>query len=233
MIAVFKREFKSYFTSPMGFIILAVMTLFLSLAFYMIYIQGLPNVANVFNAMSGILIFIIPFISMRLFSEEKKHKVDQVLLTAPIKITSIVLGKLLAALAIWSVGLSITLIFQFVVATYVSLNWGIFFYALFGMLLFGAAMIAIGMFFSSLTESSVIAAAVTVALFVIIMLIDGLTQSVDSQFIKTLVSAISFIQRYGNFVSGVFSLNDIIYYLSITGIFSFLTVCSVSKRRWA
>ena len=90
MRAVFKREFKSYFTTPVGFVIVAAFTLFSAMFFSLIYSQGLPEVENVINAMATIAIFATPFITMRLFSEDRKQKTDQILLTAPVKISGIV-----------------------------------------------------------------------------------------------------------------------------------------------
>ena len=95
MLAVFKREFKSYFTNPLGFIILAVIYFFLGLGFSQIYSAGAPFVeyAVLFVAQMGLLYFVIPVITMRLFSDERRTKTDQVLFTAPVKLINIVLGK--------------------------------------------------------------------------------------------------------------------------------------------
>ncbi len=233
MTAIFKREFKSYFNTPIGFVILAVFTFFSGMFFSVIFAGGGPNVENIISAMSTIAIFATPFITMRLFSDDRRLKVDQILLTAPVKITSIVLGKFLAALALFALGFAVTIIFQLIVTSYVAVNWAIYLYALFGMLLLGAAMISIGMFFSSLTESPVIAAALTFAAFLAVMMIGSYVETTNSAVLSAVNSAISFMDRFANFISGIFSFNDVFYMLSISGLFIFLTVCSISKRRWA
>ncbi len=233
MVAVFKREFKSYFNTPIGFVILAVFTFFSGMFFSVIYKSGTPSVEGVISVMSTIAIFATPFITMRLLSEDRRQKVDQVLFTAPVKITAIVMGKFLAAFALYALGFFTTLIFQFIVASYVSLNWAIYFYALLGILLLGAVMISIGMFLSSLTESPVVSAALTFAVFLTVMLLGSFIETNDSAILSAINSAISFVDRFSNFVSGVFSFNDVFYMLSMSGVFIFLTVCSVAKRRWA
>lgn len=233
MVAVLKRELKSYFNNPIGYIILAVFTFFSGMFFSVLYKNGAPNVENVISVMSTFAIFATPFITMRLLSEDRRQKVDQVLLTAPVKISEIVLGKFFAAFSLYAACFFSTLIFQFIVAARVSLNWAIYFYALLGILLLGAVMISIGMFLSSLTESPVVSAALTFAVFLTVMLLGSFVESNNNVILSAINKAISFIDRFSNFITGVFSLNDIIYMLSITGVFVFLTVCSVAKRRWA
>lgn len=233
MVAVLKRELKSYFNNPIGYIILAVFTFFSGMFFSVLYKNGAPNVENVISVMSTIAIFATPFITMRLLSEDRRQKVDQVLLTAPVKISEIVLGKFFAAFSLYAAGFFPTLIFQFIVAARVSLNWAIYFYALLGILLLGAVMISIGMFLSSLTESPVVSAALTFAVFLTVMLLGSFVESNNNVILSAINKAISFIDRFSNFIAGFFSLNDVIYMLSITGVFVFLTVCSVAKRRWA
>ena len=104
MRAVFKREFRSYFSTPIGFIILAVLYFFLGLYFSLIYSYGSPDISTVIVSMSTVIAFIMPVITMRLMSEDRRQKVDQALLTAPVSLTSIVMGKFFAALAVFAIG---------------------------------------------------------------------------------------------------------------------------------
>ena len=233
MLAIFKREFKSYFTTPIGFVILAVFTFFEGLFFSAIYNQGAPEVQSIIGAMSTIAIFATPFMTMRLFSEDRRQKVDQALLTAPVKVSGIVLGKFLAALALFALGFALTLVFQLIITTYVTVNWLIYLYALFGILLLGSVMISIGMYISSLTESPIISAALTIGIFMAIMFLGSYASTINIAWLQTATSAISFIDRFNNFTTGILDPTDIVYMLSITGLFIFLTVRSVEKRRWA
>ena len=141
MSAVFKREFRAYFTTPIGFIVIAAFYFFLGLYFSMIYSYGSPDIAMVIVAMSTVIVFTMPVLTMRLMSEDRRQKVDQALLTAPVSLTSIVLGKFFAALAVFAIGFAPTVIFEIIVASYVSVNVMSYIYALFGMLLLGSAHI--------------------------------------------------------------------------------------------
>ena len=114
MTAIFKREFKSYFATPIGYIVIAAFYFFLGLYFSMIYSVGAPEVNTIIVAMSSIIVFVIPVITMRLMSEDRRQKVDQALLTAPVKLTSIVMGKFLAALAVFAIGFAPTIIFELI-----------------------------------------------------------------------------------------------------------------------
>ncbi len=233
MTAIFKREFKSYFSTPIGFVIIAAFTFFSGMFFSVLYNQGAPRIESVISTMSTVVIFAVPFITMRLLSEDRKQKVDQVLLTAPVSVTEIVLGKFLAALALYSLGLTATVIYQFIVAAYVSVNWLIYLYALFGIILLGAVLVSIGMFLSSLTESSVVAAALTFAAFLAVMLLGSYASASGYAWLETLSGAISFLDRFANFTTGILNIGDIVYMLSISALFVFLTARSLERRRWA
>ncbi len=233
MTAVFKREFKSYFTTPIGFVFVAVFTAFAGMFFSIIYSYGSPEVENIISAMSTVAIFATPFITMRLFSEDRRQKVDQALLTAPVKITGIVMGKFLAALCLYGLGFALTLVFQLIVTFFISVNWLIYLYALLGVLLLGCVMISIGMFISSLTESHIVSAALTFGVLLTVMFIGSYASSISSTVLQEIASAISFIDRFNNFITGVLDVTDLIYMISISVFFIFLTVRSVEKRRWA
>ena len=233
MKAVFKREFKAYFNTPIGFVILAVFAIFEGMFFSSIYNQGAPNVHGIIGAMSTVAIFATPFITMRLFSEDRRQKVDQALLTAPVKVSGIVLGKLFAALALFALGFAPTVIFQLVVSFYVSANWLIYLYALIGILLLGCVMISIGMWISSLTESPIIAAALTFGVFLGVMFIGSYAATLTSTWFTKFASAISFIDRFSAFTAGIVNIPDLVYMLTVSAFFTFLTVLSVEKRRWA
>ena len=115
MSAIFKREFKSYFCTPVGYIVVAALYFFLGLYFSMIYSYGAPSIEVVIVSMSTVIIFVMPVITMRLMSEDRRQKVDQALLTAPVSLTSIVLGKFFAALAVFAIGFLPTIIFEIII----------------------------------------------------------------------------------------------------------------------
>lgn len=233
MRAVFKREFRSYFSTPIGFIVLAAFYFFLGLYFSLIYSYGSPDIATVIVAMSTVIVFAMPILTMRLMSEDRRQKVDQALLTAPVSLTSIVLGKFFAALAVFAIGFAPTLIFEIIVASYVTVNIMSYIYALFGMLLLGSALIAIGMFISSLTESAVISAILTLVINILVLYMSSFASMVSVSWIATIIEKAAFITAFENFGQNIFSVADVVYFVSISAAFLFLCVRSLDKRRWA
>lgn len=247
MIAIFKREFKSYFTNPLGFIILAVFYFLSSYHFSQSYVAGYPYVDYIVLNIATLSLFIIPAITMRLFSEEKRLKTDQALLTAPVKPINIVLGKFLAAFALYGLGLVLTIVFEMIVASYIPVNVYYYLYSLLGSLLFGAAVIAVGMFISSLTESSMISIMFTLIInFFLIMggLADAINVPTADNWLKkafawvvekfiVFLNTMNFTLVLDSFGNKIFVLKDIVYFVSVTVAFIFLTERSLEKRRWS
>lgn len=233
MLAIFKREFKMYFITPIGYIAMAAFLFFEGMFFGMLYKLGSTDVTLIISSMSTVVIFVLPFITMKMLSDDKRQKVDQILLTAPVSVTGIIMGKFLAGLAVFAIMFAPTLIFQIIVSFLASANWLEFLYCLFGMLLLGSAMIAIGMFISSLTESSVIAAVLTMVINIVVMMATSFASSFAAKWVTAVAQSISFIDRFGNFTQSVFSVADVVYFISIAVLFVFLSVRSVEKRRWS
>lgn len=233
MRAIFKREFKAFFATPVAYIILAAFYLFSGYYFSIIYTLGTPEVHNIIMAISTIIVFVTPLLTMRLMSDDRRQKTDQALLTAPVSLYGIVLGKFFAALAVFSLGFAPTIIFEIIVLTMVEVNVLSYLYALLGAILLGAALIAIGMFISSLTESSVVSAILTFVINIVIIYASGLASSISVSWLATAVEKIAFINAFDNFGSTTFSIPDVFYFLSITAAFLFLSVRSLEKRRWA
>lgn len=233
MGAIFKREFKSYFTTPIGFILLAAYWFFLGIYFNIIFSYGSPDVNTVIIAMSTVVAFSVPIITMRLMSEDRKQKTDQALLTAPVKLSGIVLGKFLAALALFGLCFAPTVVFEIIVATYISVNVISYIYALLGALLLGAALISIGMFISSLTESPVISAILALVVNILILYMNSFASMIKTEWIANVLKRLAFVSVFEGFGEEILSIPDIIYFISITAAFLFLSVRSLEKRRWA
>ena len=205
----------------------------MGLYFSLIYSYGSPDIATVIVAMSTVIVFAMPILTMRLMSEDRRQKVDQALLTAPVSLTSIVLGKFFAALAVFAIGFAPTLIFEIIVASYVTVNIMSYIYALFGMLLLGSALISIGMFISSLTESAVISAILTLVINILVLYMSSFASMVSVSWIATIIEKAAFITAFENFGQNIFSVADVVYFVSISAAFLFLCVRSLDKRRWA
>lgn len=234
MRAIFKREFGSYFNSPIGFVILAIFYLFSGIYFTYYCISGnTDSLGSVFGSCFAVTIVIIPLLTMRTLSEERKQKTDQILLTSPVSVTKIVIGKFLGAFSIFALCCSIFILYGIVIMIFTMPQWNLILSTLLGMLLYGAAMIALGIFISSLTENQIIAAVITLASGLVIYLIDGFAAVIAVPFISNLLIKLSFVATFSNMALGLINLSDIIYMLSVVAIFLFLTIRVVDKRRWA
>lgn len=234
MKAVFKRELKAYFASPVGYVVVAALLALYGFFYYQVMSMGSSSyIGEVFNTMFMFSMMIMPIITMRCMSDDRKNKTDQALLTAPVSVTSIVLGKFLAAFGVYFVACTLALLPAFTMSLFASaFPWGILLGNYFGTLLYGAAMISIGVFISSLTISQVIAAIGTFVIAVLLMFIDQIASALSGNFIGTILKWISFTSRYDTFTQGVFSISSCVYFISVAAVFVFLTARKVESRRW-
>ncbi len=234
MFAIFRRETRNYFSSPIAYIYIAVFYAFASFYFFATTLMSnSTSLSNVFSSLFTISLFLIPILTMRLLSEDRRYKTDQALITAPVSILGIVMGKYLAAVLIYLIGILITLVMAVIVALFATPDWAVIFGHFIGLFLLGAALIAIGTFISSLTENQVIAAVGGFAAGFALMLVDALTSVVSSPLGQSIIEGVSFYQRYQSFTVGVLDFADVIFYLSVCVLFVFFTVRVFEKRRWS
>ncbi len=233
MKAIFKREFKSYFTTPLGFVILAVFYMFTGILFSFIFSYGSTNVEDLLISVSSLITFVVPIITMRLLSEERRQKVDQVLFTAPVSLTAVVLGKFFAAFLFYALCFAPTVIFQIIIISYIGFKCVAYLYALLGVLLLGAAFISIGMFVSSLTENMAVSAVVSLIANLLLFYLSSIAGLTNTSWIQKIASYISFGDIIQRFSVQLFSVPDVVMFLSVTAGFLFLSVRSLEKRRWA
>lgn len=236
MSAIFKREFKAFFTSPVGYFVLAVLFCFSGYYFFLYnMLSRSADLSGVFGGLFTIvLLLVLPILTMRLISDDKRQKTDQALLTAPVSLVGIALGKFLAALLIFAIGISITIVFAIIIAFQVSPDWLVIIGNYLGLLLLGGMIIAIGLFISSLTESQFIAALGTFVVSFALIMVDSLASVFSSvKLISTIVSFISVSSRYNDFTSGVINYDNIVFFLSMQALFVFLTVRVLDRKRWS
>ena len=234
MATILRREIRAYFSSPIGYILLAA---FWALAGWYFYISVLmtatAELRNVYNAMGTISIFLIPMMTMRLFSEDKRLKTEQALLTAPISLWELVLGKFLSSMCIYAINVGIVLIYGITVSVFSKVEWPVTIGLFIGMMMFGGAMIAIGMFISSLTENQIIAAIGTFAVLLSVGILDNVAEIVDNSLIKAFLYAISFNNRFYDFTLGVIQLKDVVFFLSVMFLFCYFTTRVFERRRYS
>lgn len=234
MFAIFKRELKAYFTSPLGYVFLAIFYAFSGLFFYIFSLSvGSTDISSVFLMMFIVLMVFVPLLTMRLLSEDKKQKTDQLILTAPVSLLSIVMGKFLAAYAIFAIGVAVMPVYVFVMSTFATVSWLPIWGNTVGLLLLGGIFVSIGLFISSLTENQMIAAIGGFFINLMILLMNTLKSALPNGFLQDVLSSISVYSRYSEITSGIFSLSSLIFFVSVIFIFLFLTVRVLEKRRWA
>ncbi len=235
MSAIFKREFKAYFTTPVGYVFLALMMFAQGIGFVDMFRMGSTDISDIFSTfLSFAAIFLlIPILTMRTMSEDRRQKVDQVLITSPVSLYSIVFGKFFATLAIFMLGYAMTPVYQTIIAFQgLTVNWLIFIGNILGVLLIGAALIALGIFISTLTENQLVAAVGSFAASIVLYLLDSIAETINQGWMTALVEKISFTGRYETFAYGIIDYSNIVFFVGFAAIFIFLTVRVLDKRRY-
>jgi ABC-2 type transport system permease protein len=288
MLAVFKRELRAYFSSPIGFVVIGLFLFMSAIFFAASNLLGASSEYNgLLSTMAFIFLFIVPILTMRLLTEEKRQHTDQMLVTSPLSITAIVIGKYLAAVAVFLITLLVTVIFPVMMSFFslLGLEWWKILGGYIGLFLLGSSFIAVGLFFSSLTESQIVAAVATYTALLVMWIIDALSSMVPTQWfygvgfvalvaaglallvwlstrsiLATVVTAVvlgggiaalavlqsplfegliakvmawfSLLKRYEDFNLGILGLSPVVYYLSFSAAFVFLTVRMIDRKRW-
>lgn len=286
MLAIFKKELRSYFTSMIGYLFIGFFLAIVGVYFMAYNLQGgYANYEYVLNSMVFVFVILVPILTMRLLAEEKKQKTDQLLFTSPLSVNKIVVGKYLAVFAVFVSAMVITMFYPLILSKYGTVSFKLAYTGILGFVLVGAAYLAIGLFLSALFESQAIAAVVTFVVLLITFIMQGIVSLLPTSnkaawlifsvialliavviyfMINNVTVAISLgvvleaacaiiyfakpslydglvvkvfdwfsvVDRFDNFMNGILDLTGIVYYISITVIFIFLTIQSLNKRRW-
>ena len=223
MWAIIKKEVRTYFLSPIGYVFVGLFLLMASLFFYSeVLVTGSTMFSNIFYSLSTILIMIVPLLTMRTFSEERKDGTEQLLLTAPRSVTSIVLGKFFAALIVLLIAVVLTFIYYIILMFLGNPNIKTSLVTVFGFILLGAALISFGMFASSITENQIIAGIITIAFLVMTLFMQDLNSFFEN---------LSIMNFYSYFPRGVISLKEIIGLTSFTAMFISFTIIVMQRRK--
>lgn len=238
MIAVMKREFASYFTSPLGYVYLAVFYGFSGLFLWLTCLSsGSADMSSTFLWMFFIMMILIPVLTMRTMADDKRQKTDQLTLTSPVSLFGLVTGKFLAAMLIFIIGAAVMLVYAIFISASITESgsgfaWASFWGNFLGLCLMGSVFISSGIFISNLTENQMIAAIGSIGVNIVLCLFDIISSYVPSETIGDIINSLSVFYKYREFTYGIFSLKNILFFLSITVIFNFLTVRFIERRRW-
>lgn len=227
---------RYFFTGPVGYVFVAIFFAVSAGIFMSLTVQKGANAdyLSYFTYIIMLGIIEVPLITMKLISEERKMKTDQLILTAPVSLFGIVMAKFLAAYTLFGGSFVISSIIYYIpLSLYGSPDGAIYLGSVIAVLLIGAAFIAAGEFISSLTENQFIAAFGTIGLILLLVFAQQINNYINSEAIRRIFSAISVTSRYTYFMYGLFDWAALIYYVSLSAAFLFLTVRVFEKRRWS
>ncbi len=286
MAAIYKREIQSYFHGVAGYVFCAFILLFAGIYTMVLNLRGgYSEFEYVLSNMTFIYLIAVPILTMRCIAEERKSKTDQLLYALPLSMTKIVAGKYLSMITVLSVPTVIMALYPWLLSSFGNVNLKAAYSALIGFFLLGAALISIGLFLSSMTESQVVAAVGTLAVLLIEYFLSSLTGYLGTSALASLAAftvvvlfitvvtalltknylaativflvgegalcitafldysllegafpaildALGLFTRFDNFINGIFDITAILFYLTVIGVFLFLTVQALEKRRW-
>lgn len=236
MIAIAKREFASLFNTVIGWLFVGFLIALFGLYFFLYNLSyGLPQIANTLSAVTFVFMVAVPILTMRVLSEERRNKTDQLIMTAPVSTWQIVFGKYLALVAVFCIPVLLMAVSPLILSLFGEASYADSYLALLGFVLYGMLTMAIGLFISSLTESVVISAVVSFVLLFIGYMMSNITEAVFSEgnIIATILNCYDIIGPLDDLSSGSLNLVSIVYYVSLIGLFLFFTVESIEKRRWS
>ncbi|MDD6308706.1 MAG: ABC transporter permease [Clostridia bacterium] len=232
MKAIIQREFRAYFNTPIGYIFIGM---FLLISGYFFAVSNLlpksPDLGAVLSNMMMMFLFLIPVLTMRLLSEEKNTRTDQLLLTSPISVHEMILGKFFAAALLYTLTLCMTFLYLLIIGIHGEPAYAKLFCNYLGFILIGFSFISVGLFISSLTQNQASAAISTFAALLFLYAVDWSRSAVHSKLIMALIDCINVTKWYSEFELGVLSVPSILYYISFTTIFLLLTTRVVDAQR--
>ena len=238
MRAVLAHELRSYFTTPVGYIFLAVYTLLAGVVYVFINIgqeQG-ASMNLMFSGMQLPMMLITPLLTMRLFAEERRMRTDQLLFTVPVRTASIVLDKALAAVCMLALSMGLTALFPLVISRFAQVSVAQMAATYLGYFLHGVALIGIGVFISSLCVNQVSAAVITLSVNVFLYMSEHyILPQLTAGYLfaaRALLGWLPGTQRLGDFSGGVISLADMVYFLTFAALMLFFTCRAITARRY-
>ncbi len=249
--AIFKKEMRLYFTSPVAWVVFTIFLLIAGYFFYSIFafftLASMQSAMNpqmgrdlnvtdsvmrpLFSNISVILLLLMPLVTMRLFAEERRSGTIELLLTYPVRDGAVLAGKYLAALGLYAIMIGLTLLYPGIVVYFARLEWGPILTGYLGLLLMGATFIAVGVFASSLTENQIVAAITTFGALLIFWIL-GWSADYAGGTAGKVLQFLSILEHNDSFSKGVLDTKDVLYYLNFTVLALFLTLRSLEARRW-
>lgn len=235
MTAIYKRELKNFFTTVTGWLFIAVHVCMAGLYFFAInLLSGYANIGETVSSVLFLLLLTTPVLSMRILTEERKQKTDQLTLTSPVSVAGIVWGKYLALATVFTVPIAVMCTFPLLLSRYGAVPMGESYTAILVYYLFGLTCLAVGLFVSSVTESQVIAAVLSFAVLFAGYMMSSIISLISSagNAVTKVLGAFDFYSRLTGMLGGTLDLKAVLYFLTVIAVCLFLTVQSIQKRRY-
>ncbi len=230
--AIAQRELRSYFVSPVAYVVGALFLLIMGFLFSIILSQtSEATLRPLFGNFAVIFLFIVPGLTMRLLAEEQRTGTLELLLTAPVRDSELVLGKFLGVLLLLLILLAITAVYPAILLLAGNPDRGPILAGYLGVILQGAAFLAIGLFASSLTQNQIIAALLAFVILLLLWLADALSQFTGGR-VGDLFRFLSITRHFDEFPRGIVDSRHVVYFLSVIAASLFFTVLTVQARRW-
>ena len=225
---------RSYFTGTIGYVFLVLFLAVAGLAFcYTTLFSMSAEVGSFYIIMMIFSAIALPLLTMKSFSEERKSKIEQLLLTAPVSLGSMVLGKFLAAYTMFAGATIFSSLYFLILYRYAFIQVGILLGNIVALLLVGFVFIAIGLFVSALTENQLAAAVGTIGIIMAFLLVGLINTFLPASYwLRYVFDSVSIFTRFQTFANGYFDLSTVIYYVSMGGIFLYLTYRVYDRRRF-
>ena len=226
MKAILKRELSSYFNSAIAYVVMAMFFAFSGWFFVgTCFVSNSSSLSPTFSNIFVIIVFITPIISMKTFSEEKRQRTDQALLTSPSSLFDIVMGKFLGAFILYALCCMIFFVYGLVITIFTPADWAVIICTNIGLMLLGGALIAIDVFIS--------AAIVGMAVGLLTYMLSSISSMINIDWVTSVLNSISFTAYYSNFTYGMLDLSGIVFFLSVIALFIFFTIRVFEKKRWS
>ncbi len=235
MGAIFKRELRSYFTGAIGYVFLVLYLAAGGAVFCFTTLFSMSaEVSNYFIYMLIFSAVALPLLTMKSFSEERKIKTEQLILTSPVSISAMVFAKFFAAYIMFAASMVLTSLYFLFLIPYATVKIGLLFGNLLAILLVGMVFISIGLYVSSLTENQLAAAVGTIAIIFAFLLVGAISSLIPSSYgLRFVFDFFSVFKRFSGFANGYFDIASLSYYLSVSAIFLYMTIRVYDRRRYS
>jgi ABC-2 type transport system permease protein len=234
MMAVYRKELQMFFYSPTSYVAFAVYVLMSSIFFYLAFVLTQPSTIDIRGIVGNttfIYLFIVPLLTMRLVADEFRHGTDELLLTSPASLTEIILGKYAAAVTVQLMLVATSLIYPLIESQYGTLDKPVLWLSYFSMFLLGSAMMAVGLFASSLSANQMVSGIVAFVLLLVLWLFDWLGDFAGGKF-KDVITQFSLNSRVANLQKGVLNGADVLFYVTLAALFLLLSIQVLERKRW-